>query len=136
MRKNILAITFALSSTAVHAHHNYFTEFNPRVEIQLDGVITKVDFRNPHIEVYLDVTDEDGNVVNWRMPNAAPFVAAQNGWDESTLSVGDELTFIGWPHRDGENAMRAIEMIFDDGTSYEMQMWCKLNCAGFDIDGR
>lgn len=124
-----------LTSFSVQAHHNYFTEFNPRVEMTLEGVVSKVDWRNPHIEVYLDVTDEQGNVVTWRMPNAAPFVAAQNGWDENTLSVGDELAFIGWPSRDGSNAMRAIKMIFDDGSSYEMQMWCQLDCAGFDLDG-
>ena len=128
-------LILGLASFAAQAHHNYFTEFNPRVEITLKGVVTKVDWKNPHIEIFIDVTDDLGNVTNWRMPNAGPFIAAQNGWDENTLSVGEELVFIGWPSRNGDNAMRAIEMFFADGRSYEMQMWCKLDCAGHDLDG-
>lgn len=128
----LLAMVFALPT---QAHHNYFTDFNPRVEILIEGVVSEVKWQNPHIEVYLDVTDENGQVSTWTMPNAAPFVAAQNGWDEETIVVGTHMTFKGWPSRDGSNSMRAIEMFFADGRTYEMQMWCKLNCAGHDLDG-
>ena len=126
------AVLFALPA---QAHHNYFKDFDPRVEILLEGVVSDIKWQNPHIEIYLDVTDENGQVSTWAMPNAAPFIAAQNGWDEETVVVGTQMTFKGWPSRDGSNTMRAIEMFFDDGRTYEMQMWCKLDCAGHDLDG-
>ncbi len=127
-----LAMLIALP---VQAHHNYFADFNPRVEITIEGVVSRVDYRNPHIEIYVDVLDDEGNIATWRLPNAGPGVAQQNGWGEDTVVVGEHLTFKGWPARDGSNSMRAIEMFFTDGRSYEMQMWCKLNCAGHDLDG-
>ena len=130
-----LVIVCLLGSVSTQAHHNYFANYNPRVEIQLEGVVSRVDWQNPHIEVFVDVVDADGQTVTWNMPNAAPFVAAQNGWDENTIVVGEKMTFTGWPARDGSPSMRAIEMVFTDGRSYEMQMWCKLNCAGYDLDG-
>lgn len=136
MKKRALFIPIIfLISIPLQAHHNYFSSYNPRVEILLEGVVAKVEWKNPHIEIFLDVTDSEGQTVTWTLPNAAPFVAAQNGWNEETLVVGETLVFKGWPSRDGSNSMRAIEMIFDDGRSYEMQMWCKLNCAGYDLDG-
>ena len=124
-----------LMSWPINAHHNYFKDFNPRVEILIEGVVSKIDWRNPHIEIYVDVLDADGDTITWRLPNAGTGVAQQNGWDENTVSIGDRLVFKGWPARDGSNSMRAIEMFFADGRSYEMQMWCKLNCAGYDLDG-
>ena len=129
------ALVSILTSVPAQAHHNYFSNYNPRVEILLEGVVSKVDWKNPHIEVFLDVLDSQGQTATWALPNAAPFIAAQNGWDKDTIVVGERMTFKGWPSRDGSNSMRAIEMIFDDGRSYEMQMWCKLNCAGHDLDG-
>lgn len=130
-----LIFGFFLLTAPAQAHHNYFSRYNPRVEITLEGVVTKVEWKTPHIVVYLDVTNDDGEIENWSMPNAAPFIANQNGWNKDTIVVGETLTFIGWPSRNRTKSMRAIEMIFDDGRSFEMQMWCKLNCAGHDLDG-
>jgi len=132
---SLIVLFVTLNAAPVQAHHNYFQTFNPRVEIMIEGVVSRVEWRNPHIEIYVDVLDDDGNMVTWRLPNAGPAIARQNGWDENTVVVGETLTFLGWPARDGSNSMRAIEMFFTDGRSYEMQMWCKLNCAGHDLDG-
>ncbi len=61
----------ALISLPVLAHHNYRLRYDYDVAITLTGIITKFDWKNPHVELYMDVEDKNGNVTNWTMPTAA-----------------------------------------------------------------
>jgi hypothetical protein len=110
-------IVILLLAMPVHAHHNYRLNFDNSIEITLEGVVTKVSWMNPHISIYLDVVDADGNVTNWAMPTAAPGVAGRNGMTAETLSVGDELIVAGWPARDGSNTLRARLLTLADGSA-------------------
>ena len=100
----------------VHAHHNYRLNFDNSIEITIEGVVTKVSWMNPHISIYLDAVDANGNVTNWIMPTAAPGIAGRNGMTAETLTVGEKVTVVGWPARDGTNTMRARLLILADGS--------------------
>ncbi len=110
----------ALLSLPALAHHNYRLRFDDQIEITLTGVVTKFDWKNPHIVISIDVEDEDGNVANWALPTAAPAVADRNGINPETVLEGDTLVVTGWPARNGTNEMRARVMILEDGTAFRL----------------
>ena len=86
MKKSIVFVAVLLSLPAL-AHHNYRLRFDYDTSVTMTGVVTKFDWKNPHIEIFMDVTDEHGNVTNWTMPTAAPGVANRLGITEATVKV-------------------------------------------------
>lgn len=104
-----------LISLPVLAHHNYRLRYDYDVAITLTGVVTKFDWKNPHVELYLDVEDEYGNITNWTMPTAAPGVFNRIGFNPDTLSPGDKLIVTGAPARNGSIEMRARSITLEDG---------------------
>ncbi len=97
------------------AHHNYRLRYDYDEVITLTGVVTKFDWKNPHVEIYMDVEDENGNVTSWTMPTGAPGVFNRIGVEPDTVLPGDMLLVIGAPARDGSNEMRARSMTLEDG---------------------
>jgi len=84
--------------------------------ITLTGVITKVEWTNPHSHFYLDVTDAQGKVVNWKFEGYNPAVLLRTGWKKDTmLKPGDKITVFGWQARDGGNWAHSREITLPDG---------------------
>src|SRR3954471_9963961 len=81
----------------VQAHHSFGAEYDVNKPITLTGVITKVEFTNPHSHFYLDVTDASGTVTNWKFEGYNPAVLSRIGWKkDTTLKAGDKITVSGW----------------------------------------
>ena len=118
--KILVILLTALFSFSALAHHNYRLKFDDSQEITLTGVVTNFDWKNPHIEIFMDVEGEDGEIVSWILPTAAPRVAGGNGITKDTVKEGDTLAAVGWPSRDGSNEMRARLMTLEDGTEYRL----------------
>src|SRR5436189_2000740 len=96
-------IGMAWASVAA-AHHSFGAEYDADKPITLTGVITKVEWTNPHSHFYLDVKDGKGNVVNWKFEGYNPAVLSRIGWKRDvTLKPGDTITVFGWRARDGGN---------------------------------
>ena len=84
------------------AHHSFGAEYDVNQPITLTGVLTKVEWTNPHTHIYLDVKDAAGNVVNWQLEGYPPVALHRLGWRrDATMKVGDTLTVTGWRARDG-----------------------------------
>ncbi len=117
MRTRLPFVVLAtLISLPVLAHHNYRLRYDYDVAITLTGFVTKFDWKNPHVEIYLDVEDGNGNVTNWTMPTAAPGVFNRIvGLQPDIVSPGDKLIVTGAPARNGSNEMRARSMTLEDG---------------------
>src|SRR6266513_2787467 len=108
----ICAVAFGLAWAGVAAaHHSFGAEYDVNRPITLTGVITKVEWTNPHSHFFLDVTDAKGNVVNWKFEGYNPAVLSRIGWKkDSTLKAGDKITVFGWQARDGGNWGHAREI--------------------------
>jgi len=105
-----------LLTMPVWAHHSFGAEYDASKPITLTGVITKVEWTNPHIHFYLDVKDKDGKVVNWTLEGFPPNVLYRTGWKrEGTIKPGDTVTITGWRARDGGNWGHSREVTFADG---------------------
>jgi len=84
--------------------------------VKLSGVVTKVDWRNPHTHLYVDVKDDTGKVVNWMLEGYPPNVLERTGWKKDvTIKLGDTITFFGWRARDGSPFAHLREATLADG---------------------
>ena len=89
------------------AHHSFAAEYDSKKPVSLKGIVTKVDWMNPHVYFYMDVTDEKGNVVNWALEMGPPGLLSRSGWTRNTMKVGDEVTVDGTLAKDGTNQANA-----------------------------
>ena len=85
----------------VVAHHSFAAEFDSTKPITLNGAVTKVEWRNPHIWVYVDAKDADGKVTPWQCEGGAPNALTRQGWTRETLKQGDAITIEGFRAKDG-----------------------------------
>ncbi len=105
-----------LCAAAARAHHSFGAEYDLNKPLTLSGVITKVEWTNPHSHFYLDVKDQTGKVVNWQYEGYNPAVLLRVGWKRDTmLKVGDTITVSGWQARDGGNWAHAREITLPGG---------------------
>ena len=89
------------------AHHSFPAQYDIDKPISLTGTVTKVEWTNPHIFIYADVTDASGKVVNWAFEMGGPNALLRQGWKRDSLKTGDLVTFEGSLARDGSNLVNA-----------------------------
>jgi uncharacterized protein DUF6152 len=94
----ILAVGLGLFSLAgpVAAHHGFDTEYDAKKKVSLTGVVTKVEWTNPHMHLYIDVTDAGGKVTNWNLEMSSPNTVQRQGWGRNSVLPGDKVVFEGY----------------------------------------
>jgi uncharacterized protein DUF6152 len=111
MKAKIAAFSAVLglvvATPGVIAHHSFAAEFDANKPITMKGVVTKIEWANPHTYFYMDVTDPDGKVTNWGMEMGSPNGLMRQGWTRNTLHVGDEVTVEGSQAKDGAHVGNA-----------------------------
>ena len=84
------------------AHHGTAASYVQDEWITVTGTVTEFNWRNPHCSLFLDVTDEAGNVESFAIELASPgLMVRRNGWTRETFDVGDEVVFKVHPSRTG-----------------------------------
>jgi hypothetical protein len=123
MNKNFRIALAAITTTAAlfgtslaNAHHSLVGEFDTSVSFAIRGTITKVEWFNPHIWLYMDVTKEDGSVEAWQCELGSPNQLIRAGWGKDDLPVGTVIRSNVNPARDGSNTCSTRALTLDDGT--------------------
>jgi hypothetical protein len=90
-----------LGVSAANAHHSFAATFKDGEKIAVEGVVTDFSFKNPHILIYLDVTNADGSVTNWMSEGGAATLMRNSGWGRDSFKAGDLVRIHGDPTHDG-----------------------------------
>jgi hypothetical protein len=118
MSRGIFAVLTLVSCFAAPllAHHSFGAEYDANKPITVTGVLTKIEWTNPHSFIFIDVIDEKGAVANWKLEGYPPNVLYRNGWKkDTTMKVGDKITVTGWHARDGSNWGHSREITLPSG---------------------
>ena len=113
----VLTAIAAIACSTTNAHHSFSAEYDASKPVSVKGVLRKVEWQNPHIWFYLDVTDANGEVATWGFSGGAPGMLMRRGINKDVLKLGDELMVEGFRARDGSNNASGGKVTFADGRS-------------------
>jgi hypothetical protein len=111
---NLLAAVLLLGATA-SAHHAFSNEFDDTKPVTLEGVVTQINWENPHVYFYVDVKESDGTVVNWACETRGPSGLARRGWKRDSLKIGDKVVVTGFRARNGTHTADGRQVSMADG---------------------
>src|SRR5208282_5250719 len=108
MRSHLLLFSWCVILSAVlliaphaFAHHSFGAEYDSAKPITLSGVVTKIDWSNPHVYIYIDVKSANSQVTNWALEGHPPNTLRRTGWTRAALKENDTITVTGWMSKDG-----------------------------------
>ena len=113
---SMVAVGALLAAAPLLSHHAVVAYYDQTKLITLKGVVTKVEYTNPHAYVYADVTDEKGGVENWSIETDPPGILTRHGWKRTSLREGDRITASGFRAKDGSKSIRLQTLTLADGT--------------------
>jgi len=124
--KTKIAIAFILIMSAfvisrpLFAHHSS-AGYDMEHPITMKGVVTNIEWTNPHVFIFLDVKDDSGTVVEWRVEGNSPNMLVRTGWKREMIKSGDQLTVNGAPEKNGTKVLRLVTLTLANGQKYDGQ---------------
>jgi len=122
--KIIIAFLLILSGVAasrpLSAHHSS-SAYDMTHPVDMKGVVTNLDWGNPHVFIYMDMKNDKGEVEQWRVEGNSPNMLVRAGWKKEMIKVGDQLSVNGAPARNGAKSLRLISLTLANGQKFDGQ---------------
>jgi hypothetical protein len=113
----MLVLIAVLAGRAASAHHSPAAEFDPDDPVKVTGTIQRVEWQNPHVWFFVDVTEEDGSVTTWGFSTWPPGLLMRRGVTKEVLTIGAVVNVEGARARDGSNNSSTRRLTFADGSA-------------------
>jgi hypothetical protein len=97
------------------AHHSFAAEFDINRPIALDGVVTRMEFSNPHSWLHIEVTTDTGEVQQWKVEGGAPNALIRHGWNRNSVPPGIKVHVEGFQAKDRSFRASGREITLPDG---------------------
>jgi Family of unknown function (DUF6152) len=117
VKLGVVAAGFALWLGAVpaSAHHSFAAEYDEKKPVKVTGIVSKVEWTNPHSRMYLNVKEASGKVTVWNFEFGSPNHLFRAGWTRNTVKEGDQITIEGWGAKDGSHLAQTRQVVLADG---------------------
>ena len=121
-----LALVFASAGMIAMAHHSFDAEYDSRRTANFTGVVTKIEWQNPHAYIFANVKDESGEIKSLRFELGPPYALLRGGWKKDTIKIGDTITVEGGalpkdPHLNWVGAINSTTLVTASGDRLTMR---------------
>jgi hypothetical protein len=116
----ILALSVLVASSPLLAHHSS-SSYDMEHQVTMKGVVSNVEWTNPHVFIFLDVKDDNGSTEEWRVEGNSPNMLTRVGWKKEMIKAGDTLVVNGAPAKNGSKIMRLISVMLASGQKLDGQ---------------
>lgn len=99
----------------LNAHHAFAAEFDGNKPVKLKGVVTKMEWINPHAWIHVDVKGDDGKIAPWMVECGSPNTLLRRGMTKASVTAGMEILVDGYQAKDGSNKANGRDVTFTDG---------------------
>ena len=99
----------------VWAHHAFAAEYDGKKQVRLEGVVTQMEWINPHTWIHIDVTAPDGTVTSWMIEGGSPNILLRRGFNKGSLEKGQKIAIDGFQAKDGSNRANGSNITYPDG---------------------
>jgi hypothetical protein len=105
----------AVATVPLIGHHAFAAEFDANKPVEFTGVVTKMEWVNPHVWITLDVKKPDGTVEQWKFEAGTPNVLFRRGFTKESLLPGTQVKVDGYQAKDGTRRANGRDLTFADG---------------------
>ena len=116
MKGKAIALGVLLLATPLFAHHGGTSLYDTSKELTAEATVTEFQWTNPHVEIGLDVKDNNGKVKHWLLEASSPPVLVNRGWNRKSVQLGDVIKVTFNPAKSGTSVGRLLKLIKADGT--------------------
>ena len=111
----LVSVGLLLGVSPVWAHHAFAAEYDGKKQVHLEGVVTQMEWINPHTWIHIDVTAPDGTVTSWMIEGGSPNILLRRGFNKGSLEKGQKISVDGFQAKDGSYRANGSNITYPDG---------------------